>query len=95
MKMIFVGLFIILGFTPVFAQDAVGSIAGIVRDLNGAPVAEASVYAIDLKTFEIASMLWQSQTGGLSCVAYLPATIASTRTKKVRGIQTPSSPSSQ
>lgn len=51
MKAILVGLFVFLGFTPVFAQNAVGSIGGVVRDLNGAPVVEASVYAVDVKNF--------------------------------------------
>lgn len=49
MKAIFVSLSILLGFTPAFAQDAAGSITGIVRKLDSAPVAEASVYAINLK----------------------------------------------
>lgn len=51
MKAVFVGLSFLLGLAPVFAQDAVGSIAGVVRDPNGAPVAEASVYAVDVENF--------------------------------------------
>ena len=49
MKAVFVGLSILLGLSLVFAQDTVGSIAGVVRDLNGAPVAEASVYAVNVE----------------------------------------------
>jgi carboxypeptidase family protein len=49
MKAVFVGLSILLGLSPLFAHDAVGSIAGVVRDLNGARVAEASVYAVDVE----------------------------------------------
>src|SRR6266404_2703265 len=47
MKTILLGLFISLALVPASVQQTHGSIEGVIRDLNGAPVAGASVYAYD------------------------------------------------
>src|SRR5438309_2102505 len=47
MKTILLGLFISLALVPASVQHTHGSIEGVIRDLSGAPVAGASVYAYD------------------------------------------------
>lgn len=48
MKAVILTLLILFGFTPVSAQTEAGTIEGVVQTLKGIPIADASVYAIDL-----------------------------------------------
>lgn len=47
MKVAFLGLIVLLVFSPVSAREGVGTVTGVVRNLDGTPISEAVVYAVD------------------------------------------------
>jgi hypothetical protein len=48
MKAVILTLLILFGFIPVSAQTEAGTIEGVVQTIKGIPIADASVYAVDL-----------------------------------------------